>query len=504
MHLLVFLTFAITAGSAPQGLPSPSTSDLDRFMEQVLARRAVNRKMLNDYVLDETERFEILGPGRVPFSRMMRVYTWYVRDGMHVRSPVRFDGVEVGDAARDQYERIWLQRERDRQERDAKRELTLSGADLGPAKIPTEPRFVSEAYFMDFKFEPGNYLLAGREQLEGHEVLRIEYYPTRLFSDRDEKPRDEKHKDTGETRRERERDEDIERRMNKTALVTLWVDPEEHQIVKYTFDNVWLDFLPGAWLVRVDDIRASMTMGQPFPGVWLPREITIHGGATLASGSFTVDLSRAFAHYREAQVSTKVKVPRPSTSEKVPDEPRAVDPADDRHGPLIADQEPPQPAVEIVREIRVHGNAFLTDDEVLVIAGAAVGAPLAQESITAIKQRLEESGRFETVDVRKRYRSLSDPTDVALVLVVHERPGVRSIAQMQAGPPASGGKLGITLFADAAKVGNYGSSLADAKWRQGAGAGVFLIASIFKVNLDVAHGFDGGGTRVHLASGFSF
>jgi hypothetical protein len=46
--------------------------------------------------------------------------------------------------------------------------------------------------------------------------------------------------------------------------------------------------------------------------------------------------------------------------------------------------------------------------------------------------------------------------------------------------------------------------LADAKWHQGAGAGVFLIASIVKVNFDVAHGFDGGGTRVHLASGFSF
>ena len=36
--------------------------------------------------------------------------------------------------------------------------------------------------------------------------------------------------------------------MNKTALITLWVDPAEHQIVKYTFDNVWLDFLPpGGW-----------------------------------------------------------------------------------------------------------------------------------------------------------------------------------------------------------------------------------------------------------------
>ena len=44
--------------------------------------------------------------------------------------------------------------------------------------MPPKPRFVSEAYFMDFKFEPGNYYLAGNEKLEGKEVLKIEYYPT--------------------------------------------------------------------------------------------------------------------------------------------------------------------------------------------------------------------------------------------------------------------------------------------------------------------------------------
>ena len=42
---------------------------------------------------------------------------------------------------------------------------------------------------MDFKFEPGNYYLAGREQLEGQQVLRIEYYPTRMFNDDDDEGR---------------------------------------------------------------------------------------------------------------------------------------------------------------------------------------------------------------------------------------------------------------------------------------------------------------------------
>ena len=92
--------------------------------------------------------------------------------------------------------------------------------------------------------------------------------------------------------------------MNKTALVTLWVDPVEHQIVKYTFDNVWMDFLPAAWLVKVDDIRASMTMGQPFPGVWLPREMNIHAGVTMAMGSLEAAYARRFSDYKQADVKT--------------------------------------------------------------------------------------------------------------------------------------------------------------------------------------------------------
>jgi outer membrane protein assembly factor BamA len=84
------------------------------------------------------------------------------------------------------------------------------------------------------------------------------------------------------------------------------------------------------------------------------------------------------------------------------------------------------PSSEIVREIRVHGNAYLTDAEVLAVAGVTVGDPLTADSVAAIEKRLKDSGRFETIDVRKRYRSLADPTDVAIVLVVHEKPGVRS------------------------------------------------------------------------------
>jgi hypothetical protein len=425
--------------------PAAAASDLDAFMEKVLARREVNRATLNQYVLDETEAFEILGPSRMRLHRSKRDFTWYVRDGMHVRSPVRFDGVAVGPEARDEYERDWIRREKARQERRAKKEPESGEVSIGPGgvqvsgtMVPTEPRFVSEAYFMDFKFEPGNYYLAGREQLDGHEVLRIEYYPTRLFSDDDKKTPKEIKEPRKDRQRERDLEHDIERKMNKTALVTLWVDPAEHQIVKYTFDNVWLDFLPGAWLVRIDDLRASMTMSQPFPGVWLPRDIGIHAGLTLAAGSFEAGYSREFSQYREADVKSTIRIPKaPSES---PAEQLETD--GEGHGPFAGSlepagltrdspQAPPAPvqgAGEIVREVRVHGNAFLTDADVLTLAGVAVGGAIDAGGVEAIRQRLKDSGRFETVDVRKRYRSLADTSDIALVLVVHERPGITSMA----------------------------------------------------------------------------
>jgi Omp85 superfamily domain/Surface antigen variable number repeat len=454
--------------SAGSGRRPAPTNELDVFMEKVLARREVNRKTLDQYILDETESFEILGPGRSPLYRTKRDYTWYVRDGMHVRSPVRFNGVKVGEEARERYEANWIQGEKARRERKAKNQdgkenakenKESSDVSIGPDgvqvsvggnPVPTEPRFVSEAYFMDFKFEPGNYYLAGREQLAGHEVLKVEYYPEKMFGDSDdhkddspsadrkgasEKPVEKPDpKQERRQRREKEIENDIERRMNKTALVTLWIDPAEHQIVKYTFDNVWLDFLPAGWLVKIDDIRASMTMGQPFPGVWLPRELNIHSGITLANGSFEGGYERKFEEYRLAEVATKMRIPK-----------KDDEPEEDGHGPFVrggdaerraaaaaaltfaqAAAPTTQPQEEVIGEIRIHGNAFLTDKEVLDFAGIAVGQPLPADGVDAISKRLKDSDKFESVEVRKRYRSLTSTTDVALVLVVHEKAGVRS------------------------------------------------------------------------------
>jgi hypothetical protein len=308
VSLLVASVALATALPVGAQKAAPSETDLDAFMARVLERRAINQKVLNDYVLDETETFDALGPERTRLYRSKREYMWYVREGIHVRSPVKYDGVTIAESERREYEERWFKRQKSRVARrtEERAKQEEKGADMRGQPMPplNEPRFVSEAYFLDFKFDPGNYYLAGRERLEDHDVLRIEYYPTRLF---DAGPEGGGVKG----RRDEPKDEQIARKMNKTSLVTLWIDPAEYQIVKFTFDNIWMDFLPGAWLVRVDDLKASMTMSQPFKGVWLPKEITIHAGASLANGSYEATYSRAFAEYRQADVKSTVRIPKP-------------------------------------------------------------------------------------------------------------------------------------------------------------------------------------------------
>ncbi len=165
-------------------------------------------------------------------------------------------------------------------------------------KQGVEPQFVSAAYFMRFRFEAGHYALVGREKIDDRPVLRIEYYPqNELFSEGRSRP----------NRRARDEDDLIEERMNKVSLITLWVDPETHQILQYTFDDIDMDFLPGRSLARVDDVKASMRMSQAFPSIWLPRGIDMHFRMTLALGSFDASYRVDYHDYKQANVTVKIK-----------------------------------------------------------------------------------------------------------------------------------------------------------------------------------------------------
>jgi outer membrane protein assembly factor BamA len=81
-----------------------------------------------------------------------------------------------------------------------------------------------------------------------------------------------------------------------------------------------------------------------------------------------------------------------------------------------------QGAGEVIAEVRVHGNYATPDTEVLRLAGVAIGDALQVDTVMQVAKRLRASGRFQQVDVRKRYRSLSDTQQVVLILLVQEHP----------------------------------------------------------------------------------
>ena len=86
------------------------------------------------------------------------------------------------------------------------------------------------------------------------------------------------------------------------------------------------------------------------------------------------------------------------------------------------------PQAETITEVRVHGNATLSDAAVVELAAVAVGQPLDAGGVAAIEKRLRDSGRFDEVQVRKRYRTLA-MDEISLVLLVHERPGLTAAGE---------------------------------------------------------------------------
>jgi hypothetical protein len=74
-------------------------------------------------------------------------------------------------------------------------------------------------------------------------------------------------------------------------------------------------------------------------------------------------------------------------------------------------------------EIRVHGNHATPDADVLGASGLKVGDPASAANLAAAKARLEASGRFASVAVRRLARSLDDPDDIMVMLLVEEVAG---------------------------------------------------------------------------------
>ncbi len=81
---------------------------------------------------------------------------------------------------------------------------------------------------------------------------------------------------------------------------------------------------------------------------------------------------------------------------------------------------PAAQAAEVIAEIQVHGNHVTPDAEVIALAGIAIGAPFTTDTIAQVRAKLKAVGKFEDVDVLKRFASIADASKITVVIIVNE------------------------------------------------------------------------------------
>jgi hypothetical protein len=170
-----------------------------------------------------------------------------------------------------------------------------------------EPQFIRSANFLRFKFDEGQYALVGRERMLDRDVLKVEYYPKKMYDDDDERNRRDAAPRTPGQEREDRQEAELDKSLNKVSLVTLWVDPAERQILRYEFRIQDMDFLPGSSIVRVSSTRATMQMGEPFPNVWLPDSVAMRFRLTSAAGPLEAKYDVDYRDYRLPTTSGRIR-----------------------------------------------------------------------------------------------------------------------------------------------------------------------------------------------------
>jgi len=194
-----------------------------------------------------------------------------VREGFFVRSPIKANGVTVGEADRRKYEDDYLRRQK---QIDAPAAAQPAHHRADPALADRRDR--AERHGRDSPPGPAARVISrllspvpirgrqvrarGQGKARRPRVLRVEYYPANLFRC------DTRRQGGGRSVEPWQPDahETEMRRMMNKVRCHLMDRTVSHQIVKYTFNNVAFDFLPVQWLAQVTDVHASMTMSQPF------------------------------------------------------------------------------------------------------------------------------------------------------------------------------------------------------------------------------------------------
>ena len=77
---------------------------------------------------------------------------------------------------------------------------------------------------------------------------------------------------------------------------------------------------------------------------------------------------------------------------------------------------------DTVTAIQVQGNTATPDEEVRRLADVRIGMPFTDATVEAVAARLRSVRRFDRVEVRKRFASIADPSQIMLVIIVDEGP----------------------------------------------------------------------------------
>jgi outer membrane protein assembly factor BamA len=88
---------------------------------------------------------------------------------------------------------------------------------------------------------------------------------------------------------------------------------------------------------------------------------------------------------------------------------------------------------ERIAEVRVHGNHTTPEADILALAGLATGADASEARLRDAERKLRDTGRFEGVELRRRYLSIADPSQILVMIVVDEHPAV-SASNLTPGP----------------------------------------------------------------------
>ncbi len=87
-------------------------------------------------------------------------------------------------------------------------------------------------------------------------------------------------------------------------------------------------------------------------------------------------------------------------------------------------QEQGQASAEVIVEVRFRGNYSIADEDLLAASGVRIGDPLTATTLADIESRLRDYEGVGSVEILKRYRSMSNLEDVVLLVNITEHIGV--------------------------------------------------------------------------------